>query len=77
MGSHSIHQFFARVHGLAQPGARGLLKPVLIQAAVATPAALNLLFAIDFLWPGVLLLPAIIVIWMTEAWSYYRMRRAT
>lgn len=72
---HSIHQFFRRVHS---EGSKGLLRPLLIQLVVTVCASLGVAFPMVMqFWPGLLLLPAIVVVWLAEGWSYYRARNAT
>lgn len=75
---HSIHYFFLRLHGDGSEGPKRLLKPILIQAVVLAFASLGIAFVmVTQFWPGLLLVPAVVVIWLAEGWSYYRVRNAT
>lgn len=72
---HSIDQFFRQIHS---EGSNGLLRPLLIQLVVTVFALLGVAPAMVMeFWPGLLLLPAIVVVWLAEGWSYYRARNVT
>jgi hypothetical protein len=72
---YSVPLYFSALYGASQPKRRAaLLTPVAIQSAVgALGVGAALLYPFDF-WPGTLLVPAALVILLTEAWAKLSLR---
>jgi hypothetical protein len=74
----SVQMYFARLYSTQAPRKlSGLLVPVAIQLAVGCAGLVIALFGLTGLfWPGLILLPAVPVILVSEGWALFLKRRA-
>jgi hypothetical protein len=73
---HAIHMFYARLYGAAS-GRRtvSLLWPMMIQLLIGGVGVAAAVFQSFDMWPGVFLVPAVMVILLSECWSWFRAHR--
>lgn len=73
--THSVHQFYDRLHKPVLEEGRSLLLPLGLQLALgAIGVAAAVLAPLDF-WPELLLVPAVILVLLAEGWASWLVRR--
>jgi hypothetical protein len=73
---HSVHLYFSRLY--AQPGPpplRRLAAPLVIQGLICLAGVAGIPLALGFVWPAIVLLPAIVVLLLAEGWARFRRKR--
>lgn len=75
---HSVHLYFSRLHAqIGPPPLRRLAWPLSVQILICLAALAGLPLSFNFIWPGVVLLPAVVVLLLAEGWARFRHKRNT
>ena len=74
---HSVHVYFRRLYAPPEPSRnRRLAAPVAVQLVIAGLGVAGCFVGPSHFWPGVLLLPGIVVVLLAEGWARCRAREA-
>lgn len=73
---HSIHVFFLHLYQTPTQGTRQFISPWFAQLIIGFVGAAAAFLVPVMVWPGVLLVPVVIVVLLAEGWAYYRRRHS-